>query len=111
MIRKAITVVLLFDSRSHRLSLFQGECTVIQPINTQSKRLEVHVGALVGKLVTASKEEVDGIVKVKIKVPVEVPADELGNLCFALCRVRAAYPGTTTLLKPWREGSETHAGH
>ena len=57
-------------------------------MNRQCQRFKIHVSAFVCKLVTASKEEVDCVVKVEIKMPVKMAADELGDLCLALFAVR-----------------------
>ena len=55
----------------HKLLVEPGQC------------FNEEIGALVAKLVAARREQVDGLVEVKVEMAVEVTMHELFDFCFA----------------------------
>ena len=84
MMINATTVVLEPIFWSRELSPASQSAHAISNEQPTSQRLDEHVDTLVPELVSASREQVDGVLEVKVVVSVEVSADEVVDLFLGL---------------------------
>lgn len=80
-----------FDGERRRLRRHNDECHnrhlaagILQAMVQPSQRLDEHVDTLVSELITTSSEDVQGIVRVKVIVAIEVTANKVVNLLLGL---------------------------
>ena len=84
MMMNATTVVLEPIFWSRELSPASQSAHAISNEQPTSQRLDEHVHTLVPELVSPSREQVDGVLEVKVVVSVEVSADEIVDLLLGL---------------------------